>query len=116
MEPSVIEPRDRASTENAQANEIDIWRKASIERYDSGDEQYLATHPTRDGFLQWLEAQCVAKRERLSAVRAGAALYGGAVRALVETALRAAAPDAVATVAGEVFVVRRSCGAEAGGM
>jgi|TARA_B110000208_G_scaffold74405_1_gene95704 hypothetical protein len=74
MEPSVIEPRDRASTENAQANEIDIWRKASIERYDSGDEQYLATHPTRDGFLQWLEAQCVAKRERLSAVRAGAAL------------------------------------------
>ena len=72
--PPMVEARDRLESESAQALEIDVWREASIERYDSGDEQYLATHPTREGFMEWLEAQCLAKRERLTAVRAGAAL------------------------------------------
>ena len=66
--PPMVEARDRLESESAQALEIDIWREASIERYDSGDEQYLATHPTREGFMEWLEAQCLAKRERLRIV------------------------------------------------
>ena len=60
----------------------------------------------------------MAADRRETTVRAGAALYGEA-RALVETAMRAAAPAAAAKVAGEMLFgdrPRRSCGAEAGGV
>ena len=109
--PPMVEARDRLESESAQALEIDIWREASIERYDSGDEQYLATHPTREGFMEWLEAQCLAKRERLTAVRAGAALEAKDVddrKAGAALAKREAAAEAATAGAASLRELREA--------
>ena len=109
--PPKVEARERLESESAQALEIDIWREVSIERYDSGDEQYRETHPTREGFMAWLEAQCLAKRERLTAVRAGAALDAKDVddrKASAALAKREAAAEAAAAGAASLRELREA--------